>query len=43
MISANVINNTSQEATITNEDGEFEIKVKLNEKAIGGKTIIAIK
>ena len=28
VISANVINNTSQEATITNQDGEFEIKVK---------------
>ncbi len=34
MISANVVNNTSQEATITNEDGEFEIKVKLNDRLI---------
>ena len=34
MISANVINNTSQEATITNEDGEFEIKVKLNDRLL---------
>ena len=31
VISANVVNNTSQEATITNEEGEFEIKVKKNE------------
>jgi len=34
VISANVINNTSQEATITNEDGEFEIKVKLNDRLV---------
>ena len=34
MISANVVNNTTQEATITNEDGEFEIKVKLNDRLI---------
>ena len=34
VISANVINNTSQEATITNEDGEFEIKVKLNDRLL---------
>tara|TARA_B100000767_G_scaffold274614_1_gene308217 strand:+ start:170 stop:799 length:630 start_codon:yes stop_codon:yes gene_type:complete len=34
VISANVVNNTSQEATITNEDGEFEIKVKLNDRLI---------
>ena len=31
---ANVINNTSQRATITNNDGEFEIEVKLNDKLI---------
>ena len=31
---ANVINNTSQKATITNNDGEFEIEVKLNDKLI---------
>jgi len=34
VISANVINNTSQEATITNKDGEFEIKVKLNDRLL---------
>lgn len=34
MISANVVNNTTQEATTTNEDGEFEIKVKLNDRLI---------
>ncbi len=34
VISANVINNTSQEATITNQDGEFEIKVKLNDRLV---------
>ena len=32
--SANVINNTSQQATTTNADGEFEIEVKLNDKLI---------
>jgi hypothetical protein len=32
--SANVINNTSQQATTTNEEGEFEIEVKLNDKLI---------
>ena len=32
--SANVINNTSQAATTTNDDGEFEIEVKLNDKLI---------
>ena len=32
--SANVINNTSQQATTTNDDGEFEIEVKLNDKLI---------
>ena len=32
--SANVINNTSQKATTTNDDGEFEIEVKLNDKLI---------
>jgi len=31
---ANVINNTSQQATTTNEEGEFEIEVKLNDKLI---------
>ena len=34
VISANVVNNTTQEATTTNEDGEFEIKVKLNDRLI---------
>ncbi len=34
VISANVVNNTSQEATITNEEGEFEIKVKLNDRLV---------
>lgn len=34
VISANVVNNTSQEATITNQDGEFEIKVKLNDRLL---------
>ena len=34
VISANVINNTSQEATITNEDGEFEIDVALGDEVI---------
>ena len=32
--SANVINNTSQQATTTNNDGEFEIEVKLDDKLI---------
>ena len=32
--SANVINNTSQAATTTNDDGEFEMEVKLNDKLI---------
>ena len=32
--SANVINNTSQAATTTNNDGEFEIEVKLNDKLL---------
>ena len=32
--SANVINNTSQEATTTNLDGEFEIEVKLNDRLL---------
>ncbi len=32
--SANVINNTSQQATTTDDDGEFEIEVKLNDKLI---------
>jgi hypothetical protein len=32
--SANVINNTSQQATTTNDDGEFEIQVKLDDKLI---------
>ena len=32
--SANVINNTSQKATTTDDDGEFEIEVKLNDKLI---------
>ena len=34
VVGANVINNTSQSATITNEEGEFEIEVKLNDKLI---------
>jgi hypothetical protein len=34
VIAANVVNNTTQEATTTNEDGEFEIKVKLNDRLI---------
>ena len=34
VIGANVINNTSQNATITNNDGEFEIEVKLNDKLL---------
>ena len=32
--SANVINNTSQQATTTNDDGEFEILVKIDDKLI---------
>ena len=32
--SANVINNSSQKATTTNQDGEFDIEVKLNDKLI---------
>ena len=32
--SANVINNSSQKATTTNQEGEFEIEVKLNDKLI---------
>ncbi len=32
--SANVVNNTSQMATTTNDEGEFEIEVKLNDKLI---------
>ena len=31
---ANVINNTSQQATTTNSDGEFEIEVKLNDRLL---------
>ena len=31
---ANVINNTSQIATTTNSEGEFEIEVKLNDKIL---------
>ena len=31
---ANVVNNTSQMATTTNDEGEFEIEVKLNDKLI---------
>tara|TARA_S200000501_G_scaffold109681_1_gene102987 strand:+ start:3325 stop:4074 length:750 start_codon:yes stop_codon:yes gene_type:complete len=34
VVGANVINNTSQSATSTNDDGEFEIEVKLNDKLI---------
>ena len=34
VVGANVINNTSQSATITNEEGEYEIEVKLNDKLI---------
>ena len=30
----NVINNTSQIATTTNSEGEFEIEVKLNDKIL---------
>ena len=34
VVSANVVNNTSGQATITNEDGEFEMKVRLNDRLI---------
>ena len=34
VVSANVVNNTSRESTITNEEGEFEIKVKLNDRLV---------
>jgi len=34
VISANVVNNTSQKATITNGDGEFEMLVKLNDRLV---------
>ncbi|MGB1713651.1 MAG: carboxypeptidase-like regulatory domain-containing protein, partial [Flavobacteriaceae bacterium] len=30
----NVVNNTSGQATITNEDGEFEMKVRLNDRLV---------
>jgi hypothetical protein len=34
VISANVVNNTSRLATITNNEGEFEMKVKLNDRLV---------
>jgi hypothetical protein len=34
VISANVVNNTSQKATITNGEGEFEMLVKLNDRLV---------
>ena len=34
VVSANVVNNTSGQATITNEDGEFEMKVRLNDRLV---------
>ena len=34
VISANVVNNTSGDATITDQDGEFEMKVKLNDRIV---------
>ena len=34
VVSANVVNNTSRESTITNKEGEFEIKVKLNDRLV---------
>tara|TARA_B100000242_G_scaffold242871_1_gene183066 strand:+ start:276 stop:1025 length:750 start_codon:yes stop_codon:yes gene_type:complete len=34
VIAANVVNNTSQEATITDENGEFEIKVKMGDRLV---------
>jgi len=34
VISANVVNNTSRKATITDGEGEFEILVKLNDRLV---------
>ena len=34
VIAANVVNNTSQQATITDDEGEFEIKVKMNDRLV---------
>jgi protein-arginine kinase len=34
VISANVVNNTSREATITDNDGEFEVRVRLNDRLV---------
>ncbi len=34
VVSANVVNNTSGQATITNEDGEFEMKVRINDRLV---------
>ena len=34
VISANVVNNTSREATITDNDGEFEMRVRLNDRLV---------
>ena len=34
VVSANVVNNTSGQATTTNEDGEFEMKVRLNDRLV---------
>ena len=34
VISANVVNNTSRQATITDGDGEFEMLVKLNDRLV---------
>ena len=34
VVSANVVNNTSRNATITNNEGEFEMLVKLNDRLV---------
>lgn len=34
VVAANVVNNTSQDATITNQNGEFSIKVKIGDQLI---------
>jgi len=34
VISANVVNNTSRQATITDDEGEFEMLVKLNDRLV---------
>ena len=43
VVSANVVNNTSGQATITNEDGEFEMKVRLNDRLVFSSVLYEIR